>query len=88
MAAPTDDEAYDIGEGEAAAEIPAEWQSAAIYTLERPARCSHCREPIRTLHIVRLSRTQVSFTSSLPRGGRALLCPNCSCIIAAELSVI
>ena len=70
------------------AEIPSEWQSAAVYTLELPARCPHCREPIRTLRVIRLLRTQVSFTSPLPRGGRALVCPLCERIISAELAGI
>lgn len=68
------------------AEIPSEWQSVAVYTLELPARCPHCREPIRSLRVLRLTRTQVSFTSPLPRGGRALICPLCERIISAELS--
>ncbi len=46
----------------------------------------HCREPIRSLRVLRLTRTQVSFTSPLPRGGRALVCPLCERIISAELS--
>jgi hypothetical protein len=70
------------------ADIPSEWQSVGVYTLELPARCPHCREPIRTLRVLKLTRTQVSFTSSLPRGGRALICPLCERIISAELSGI
>ena len=65
-----------------------EWQTAAVYTLELPARCPHCREPIRTLRVLRLTRTQVTFTSPLPRAGRALVCPLCERIISAELSGI
>ena len=83
-----DDDGYvelDVEEGE----IPSEWQqSAAVYTLELPARCPHCREPIRTLRVLKLTRTQVNFTSSLPRGGRALVCPQCERIISAELAGI
>src|SRR5436190_6236662 len=69
----------------AAVEIPTEWQAVAVYSLESPARCPHCREPIRTLRALRLSRTQVAFTSSLPRGGRVLVCSLCECIVSAEL---
>jgi hypothetical protein len=65
-----------------------EWQAAAVYTLELPARCPHCREPIRTLKVLRLTRTQVTFTSSLPRGGRVIVCPLCERIVSAELSGI
>ena len=81
-----EDDAYVIPDAESAAEIPTEWQATAIYTLEQPARCPHCREPIRTLRVLRLNRTQVSFTSTLPRGGRALVCPSCERIISAELA--
>jgi hypothetical protein len=88
MADRDDDDAYvlpDVGEVEASL---GEWQSAAVYTLELPARCPHCREPIRTLRVLRLSRTQVAFTSPLPRAGRVLVCPLCERIISAELSGI
>jgi hypothetical protein len=33
-------------------------------------------------------RTQVTFTSPLPRAGRALICPSCERIVSAELSGI
>ena len=67
-------------------EIPTEWQSVAVYKLELPARCPHCREPIRTVRVLRLTRTQVAFTSALPRGGRVIVCPACERILSAELS--
>jgi hypothetical protein len=68
-------------------DIQAEWPpTTALYTLESPARCPHCRKPIATMRVVRLSRTQASFTSPLPRGGRVLVCPLCEVIISAELS--
>lgn len=78
------EEAYDLGEVET--EIPKEWQGAAVYTLEAPVKCSHCREAIRTLRVVRMIRTQVTFTSPLPRAGRVLVCPVCEKIVSAELS--
>ena len=81
---PVEDETYELAEQES--DIPSEWQSAAVYTLEAPARCPHCREPIRTLRAVRLMRTQVTFTSALPRGGRVLVCPACERILSAELA--
>jgi hypothetical protein len=84
MAKEPPDDAYEIPD--AAAEIPAEWQAMAVYTLELPARCPHCREPIRMLRAIKLTRTQVSFTSTLPRSGRVLVCPLCERIISAELS--
>jgi hypothetical protein len=68
------------------AEIPPNWQSTALYSLEIPARCPHCREPIRTVRVLRMTRTQVAFTSTLPRGGRAIACPQCESILSIELS--
>ena len=82
------EDAYEIVDVQSAEEIPAEWQAGAIYTLELPARCPHCREPIRTLRVLRLLRTQVTFTSPLPRSGRVLVCPLCERIVSAELSGI
>lgn len=84
------DDAYELGEVETATEteIPTEWQSGAVYTLEVAVKCPHCREAIRTLRVVRLLRTQVTFTSPLPRGGRVLVCPSCEKILSAELSGI
>ena len=88
--APEQDDAYDLGEVDEAAaeEIPPDWQNGAIYTLENPVKCPHCREAIRTLRVVRLLRTQVTFTSPLPRAGRVLVCPSCEKILSAELSGI
>ena len=81
------DDAYDIGSVEVA-EIPREWTAGAVYTLESAVKCSHCREVIRTLRVVRMVRTRVSFTSTLPRGGRVLVCPLCERIISGELTTI
>ena len=72
--------------GTADAEIPAQWRSVASYTLETLARCPHCREPIRSVRVIGLTRTQVSFTSTLPRKGRVMICPECECILSAELT--
>ncbi len=66
-------------------EIPAGWQTVGVYELELPARCPSCREPIREIRVLKLSRRQVAFTSTLPRAGRALVCPLCERIISAEL---
>lgn len=84
-AEPSDDETYDLQAAEPA-EIPAEWQSSAVYTLELPVRCPHCRDALRTLRVLRLTRTQVSFTSTLPRAGRVFVCPSCEKILSVELS--
>jgi DNA-binding response OmpR family regulator len=58
----------------------------AIYRLESPVRCPQCGETINTLKAVRLLRTQVNFTSTLPRRGRVLVCPGCLCVASAELT--
>jgi NMD protein affecting ribosome stability and mRNA decay len=83
------EEAFELelpaGSGE---EIPAEWQGGAVYTLELPARCPHCLVPIRTVRVLKLRRTQVSFTSTVPRGGRVIVCPECNRILSAELAAL
>jgi len=87
MAANQPDDAFDIGDVEA--DVPTEFQSTgAVYTLEAAVKCPHCREVIRTLKVIKLSRTQVNFTSTLPRGGRVIICPQCEKIVSAELSGI
>ena len=68
--------------------IPPEWEGGATYTLELPARCPHCKELVRNLRVLRLKRTQVSFTSPLPRGGRAIVCEACQAIISADVSTL
>ena len=81
-----EDEVYNLeASGE---EIPTEWEGGAVYTLEFAARCPHCRELIRSLRVLRLKRSQVSFTSPLPRGGRALVCTSCRGIISADVSTL
>lgn len=57
----------------------------AEYALEHPVRCSACREMIKSLKAVRVMRSKVNFTSTLPRRGRILVCPRCSAIMPAEL---
>ena len=69
-------------------EIPAEWQGGAVYTLELPARCPYCLVQIRTVRVLKLKRTQVAFTSTVPRGGRVIICPECSRILSAELAAL
>ena len=59
---------------------------AALYALESPARCPHCDQEIRTFKVLRVLRTQVSFTSTLPRKGYIIVCPECERVMSAELS--
>lgn len=92
MASDDRDDAYelvDLDEVKAdAEELLGNWQEVAVYTLELPVRCPSCKEPIRTLRVVRLTRTQVSFTSTLPRHGRAFVCPQCERLLSVELAGI
>jgi len=78
-----DDDVYEIPSLEG--DIPPEWSNAGLYELEAPARCPHCRESIRGVRVLKLTRTQVSFTSTLPRSGRVIVCPQCERILSAEL---
>jgi hypothetical protein len=60
-------------------------RAEAEYTLEYPARCPHCKAELEALRVARLLRTRVNFTSTLPRRGHVISCPECSTIISAEL---
>ena len=82
-----DTEVYELSTS-ATDSIPLEWEGGAVYTLELPARCPHCNEMVRSLRVLRLKRTQVSFTSPLPRGGRAIVCTACQAIISADVSTL
>ena len=70
MAEPAIDEAYD---------------AEASYALEIPVRCANCSETITEIRVVRMLRTKVNFTSTLPRRGRVLACPKCLTAISGEL---
>jgi glutaredoxin len=63
-----------------------EHEMEAEYTLEYEAMCPFCQREIRTLQVVRLLRSRVNFTSTLPRRGRVMVCPHCKKIISAELA--
>jgi hypothetical protein len=58
----------------------------AVYSLEFPTRCPQCCTEINSVRVSRLLRTQVSFTSTLPRKGYIIVCPECDGILSAELS--
>jgi hypothetical protein len=58
----------------------------AEYSLECPVRCPSCGDTISALKAVRLLRAHVNFTSTLPRRGRLVVCPNCLAVVPAELS--
>lgn len=57
----------------------------AEYTLESAVSCSNCHEQLETVQVVRLLRTRVNFTSSLPRRGYVVVCPSCRTVIPAAV---
>ena len=65
---------------------PRKAQAGAVYAVESPVRCPSCDKDIRTLRVIRVLRTQVSFTSTLPRKGYIITCPECDHLLSAELS--
>jgi hypothetical protein len=90
--APVEDEVYDLAlpepDAESDAEAPARkaGEGGAVYTLEFPTRCPQCRKQITTVRVSRLLRTHVSFTSTLPRKGYVMACPECDGMLSAELA--
>ena len=58
----------------------------AEYALESPVRCPVCGERITSVRAIRLLRAKVNFTSTLPRRGRVVACPQCLAVIPAELT--
>ena len=88
MPSPTntvDSDVYDL-ENATSDGIPSEWQSTSAYTLDSAVCCPHCQVRITSVRIVGLTRSQVTFTSTLPRKGRVIVCPECERILTAELS--
>ena len=82
------DDVYELPPVDSVDAIPDAWQSSAMYTLEMTVRCPHCEDLIDTIRIVGLSRSQVAFTSTLPRKGRVAVCPACDAILPVELSAL
>jgi hypothetical protein len=60
--------------------------AGAVYTLESPAQCPECDTEITTIHVIRVLRTHVSFTSTLPRKAYVITCPACRKLLSAGLS--
>ena len=60
-------------------------ESIAMYAWHCRHHTAHIEQAIRVLRVFRLTRTQVSFTSALPRAGRVIVCPQCERILSAEL---
>ena len=57
----------------------------AEYALENPLTCPQCKKVVSSLHVVRLLRSKINFTSTLPRRGHVIICPECQAILSAEL---
>jgi ribosomal protein L34E len=57
----------------------------AEYELESPARCPSCQAHLSWIGVVRLLRSRVNFTSTLPRRGYVIVCPRCHALLPAEL---
>lgn len=68
--------------------LPGRMSFGAVYTLESPAICPECDKEIGTIQILRVLRTQVSFTSTLPRKAYVIACPECRRLLSAGLSGI
>jgi hypothetical protein len=60
--------------------------AAAVYTLESPVNCPECDTEIKTINVIRVLRTHVSFTSTLPRKAYVISCPSCRKLLSAGLS--
>jgi|KBSMisStaDraftv2_1062788.scaffolds.fasta_scaffold578089_1 hypothetical protein len=82
----SDEVVYDLTEVEQSAPRHKPADKGAVYTLEFPTRCPQCCSEISVVRVSRLLRTQVSFTSTLPRKGYIIVCPECDGILSAELS--
>lgn len=62
--------------------------SEAEYALEYACNCPHCLHSLKTVAVVRMLRTKVNFTSTMPRRGRAVICPKCRNILTVELTTL
>ena len=61
--------------------------SDAEYALEYSCVCPVCGTTISAVKVVRMLRSRVNFTSTLPRHGRVVICPKCRVILSASLSI-
>ena len=66
-------------------QLEEEVRSEAEYTLESAVKCPECKENFDTVQVVRLLRTKTNFTSTLPRRGYMIICPNCHAVMSAAL---
>ena len=66
-------------------EPPVPQEVEAEYTLETTVVCPNCERQVDTLEVVRMIRTRVNFTSSLPRRGFVVTCPKCQGVVSGYL---
>jgi hypothetical protein len=71
---------------EAIDQIEQQEEYEAEYMLEAPVQCPLCRQTLDSVRVVRLLRTKVNFTSTLPRRGYVSVCPSCRGIVPAAMS--
>ncbi len=57
----------------------------AEYTLESAVVCPSCNSAVSVLRVVRMLRSRVNFTSTLPRRGRVITCSHCRTILSVQL---
>ena len=57
----------------------------AEYALESAVKCPHCQMNMENVRVVRLLRMKVNFTSSLPRRGYVVICPDCRSVLPASV---
>lgn len=69
-------------------EIESDTSYEAEYTLETPIACPQCKGEISSVHVVRLLRNRINFTSTLPRRGHVILCGSCRTLLSANLGGI
>ena len=48
-------------------------------------KCPSCSAILRKLNVVRTLRSQVNFTSNLPRRGYVMTCPDCEVVLSANI---
>lgn len=60
-------------------------EDEAAYAAESSVKCPLCSAMLSTVNVIRLLRTKVNFTSSLPRRGYMVICPECRGVIPAAI---
>ena len=67
--------------------LPPDEDSAADaeYTLESAVACPSCNTSLSVLRVVRMLRSRVNFTSTLPRRGHVITCSHCKTILSVQL---